>query len=460
MNHCELCDCSFKLRLDMLRHMGTKKHLAHFNPEQQEVILALLELMQSKSKDGLRINSAGGTGKTYYVSGVLDFGDKVVCLAPTNQAVNVLQKQFDNAMTFHKFFGWAQYIDENDNEVSTWRPPTIPEDTIFVLDEISMMTRAQYSLFKHYIHGKHAFILMGDQCQLPPFETKGVDDDLPDGVELVANPTETSLFFQFDCKEIALVKNMRTRDQELKDSLADMRQRVLDGDNIRLINNSTRTEMFSLIKDNIQRDYLVVAFLREDVDRLNREIREYLNPQKINSQAEIGDKIRLDSYYRAFEKERGIFTPLQSGSRWTITYVKEEIKQLKNIFDDEVIDLPCYYIELNNLHIIHTIKRDFRCVFQEYKKRNSKQIAKIKSKKKQPMTEKEVKETKIKHYTELRRRCAFACFWDYGFASTINKAQGGNYDLVFVYNKAHGHFGNKRKYTACSRVVNELKIFG
>ena len=68
-------------------------------------------------------------------------------------------------------------------------------------------------------------------------------------------------------------------------------------------------------------------------------------------------------------------------------------------------------------------------------------------------------EWKKQLYKNLRRNCAFHCEYDFGFASTINKAQGASFDVVFVYNTRNYHFGNKQKYTACSRVVNQLKIF-
>ena len=208
MFDCNLCGYECKNKADIFRHLETTKHLAHFNPEQQNLLLQVIKYLQSDTvdgKDGIRINSAGGTGKTFTISSIMKFISECKALGPTHQSVNMLKKQDFNAETFHKFFGWGQDIDDNNKEINVWNPPVISKNTIFVFDEISMMTRAQFSLFKHYVYGKFKYIMMSDKCQIAPYENKE-EDKLPDQVVLIKNTCDISLAFQFKCVEVNLLK--------------------------------------------------------------------------------------------------------------------------------------------------------------------------------------------------------------------------------------------------------------
>lgn len=467
MFECVLCEYECKNKADIFRHTETKKHLIHFNTEQQELLLQIIKYMESPNvdgKDGIRINSAGGTGKTFTVSSIMKYITNCKALGPTHQSVSMLRKQNFEAETFHKFFGWGQVIDENNKEINVWNPPTIPKNTIFVFDEISMMTRAQYSLFKHFIYGKFKYIMMGDKCQIPPFENKD-DDILPDDVPLIKNTLcDLSLSFQFKCVELNLVKNMRTKNPKLNEILYNMRNNVLNNKSIHLVNNWKLD--YETVKQNINRDYIFIAHQNSFVDKFNTDIRNYLFPDSKNSQLQVGDKISLKTFSIAINKHNNnsLFrtTFLQSGSRFTISYFEDSsINVPENILEEngEVIDFKAYEIELDNKYIIRTLDRDYKESFNKWYKDNCNTIKKIKSTKLLPLTEKELSDIKKKYYKLLRKYRDLNIEWNFSFASTINKAQGASYDLVFVYNFGTKFFNNKCKYTACSRVASDLKIF-
>lgn len=461
MSHnCPLCDKDFKLRLDVLRHLRTEKHLSHFNAQQRVLVLSLLDYVESKDITGIagiRINSAGGTGKTFCAGGVFNYVKNVVCLAPTNRAVSELRKHFPYAQTIHKFFGWATDVDENGKDVYFWKPPVITPNTIFLIDEISMMSGAQYSLFRHYIYDKFKYVVMGDKAQLPPVET-GEMENLPEGVNKIQNlQKELSLFFQFPATEIVLTENMRTRNIELNDMVSAMREKVLKDKYIHLENNWSFDCKF--IKENIHRDFLIIAHKNDDVDNFNIQIRNFLHPEKQDSQVEVGDRIRINTFYTATNLDNGGNTNLMSGDIYSITQCSKEILTRKNIFDETFVEFPCYRIVLNNIYEVYTIQDEYKNTFYQYKKHNSQLIQKIRSTVKKPMTDEEVRDEKKKYHRILKSRYSFNCAWKFAFASTVHKAQGGSFDLVYVYNFPNTYFKGKNKYTACSRVVNELKIF-
>ena len=265
---CELCKYNCVNKADIFRHCKTNKHLENFNPEQQTLLLKVIEYINNDSIneiDGIRINSAGGTGKTFVISNIMKYITESIALGPTHQSVNMLLKQNFNAITFHKYFGWKLDIDENNNEINVWKPPHIKKGTIFVLDEISMMNRAQFSLFKHYIYGKFKYIMMGDKCQIPPWDNVK-DDTLPEDVPLIKNyMINLSLAFQFKCQEIKLIKNMRTKDILLNELLYNMRNSVLNNKEIVLENNWKIN--YEFVKKNINRNYIFLAHEKKYVEK-------------------------------------------------------------------------------------------------------------------------------------------------------------------------------------------------
>ena len=465
MFECDICKNDFKCKTDLIRHFHTAKHQEHFNEQQCELIKELLIYIQSDDVsgiNGIRINSAGGTGKSFVVSTHLNHNEKVVGLGPSNQSVNVLNKSLNGkAMTFHKFFGWKQEVDSNNKEYSVWKVPSIPKGTIFILDEISMMTQYQYALFNHYIYDKFKFILMGDKFQLSPFENK-VQDSLPESVKIIQNKNiELSLFFQFKCKEIELTKNMRTKDLELNKYIESMRIKMKLDKEIILQNNWKLD--YELIKQNINREYIFITLRNIDVDMFNLEIREHLNPGA--GEIEVGDKIRLTKFKIGIDKYTNQKIYLANGDRFTVSYFKKETKTITNIFDNEQVSIDVWYIELGDGLYIYKICKSSILDFLSFYKYNENLIKKLKKtdsripKKLQSKDNISLEDWKVMLFKKLRSICDFETFFDFGFASTINKAQGASYDMVFVHNRYSPAFQNKHKYTACSRVINELKIF-
>lgn len=463
MYECNLCNSDFNLKTDILRHFETSKHLSFFNEEQQFLIKNVVKYIQEKTtngNEGIRINSAGGTGKTYTISSIFKDFNNVVCLAPTNKAVQVLQLENFKAKTFHNFFGWEQDIDENDKEYSVWKPPKIiDKNTIFILDEISMMGEEIYSLFRHFIYDKYKFILMGDKCQLAPIRNKQDGEPcLPDKVKLLENKKDLSLFFQFECNEIKLFKNMRARNEELNKKIHLMRNQVINNKQITLFNNLKFTD--EIIEKYKTRDYKIICYKNDDVEKYNNKCRKILNPNVQINEAMLYDKIYLTKFYNAKIKEYDYKKFLQNGYTGTITSLKETFFEFdKHIGEKEpeFIQLPCYEITVDDTYILTTIKKEYRNELTKWKNNLVKKIKKYTKNEKE--TDYQFKERKIGLFKKIRRVCNEHCYWIHNFASTVYKAQGSSYDVVFVLNSNCVYFNNRAKYTACSRARDELFVF-
>ena len=199
-------------------------------------------------------------------------------------------------------------------------------------------------------------------------------DELPLDCPFIKNKNiNLSLFFQFKCKEIELIKNMRTKDQQLNSMISNMRELTKNNKDIELHNNWKLD--YNLVKQNINRDYIFIAHLKDDVKRFNKEIREFLNPQA--REIEIGDKIRLTKFYSGYDKETQKQSFLGNGTRYTVKYFHRETKKLVYVLSDEFIEIQVFYIELDDNTVIYKVCDEDKDNFERYKKFNNNVIKRL-----------------------------------------------------------------------------------
>ena len=146
------------------------------------------------------MSGPAGTGKTFLIAEIIKtvkikniFTD-IIILAPTNDAVKVLRKSIKeninltekdkdlddyikNIQTIHSFFELRMKIDENGNQIfdtgTSARRKKIKEDTLFIIDEASMVSKDLIELIKHHLdfklkRSKVMCLFTGDEYQLPP----------------------------------------------------------------------------------------------------------------------------------------------------------------------------------------------------------------------------------------------------------------------------------------------------
>ena len=76
---CNICKSNFEC--EIYKHFITDNHLNFFNNEQQQLIKTLVDYLESsniKGLEGIRIDSAGGTGKTFTVSSIIKYLPKLL----------------------------------------------------------------------------------------------------------------------------------------------------------------------------------------------------------------------------------------------------------------------------------------------------------------------------------------------------------------------------------------------
>jgi hypothetical protein len=174
---CILCNTIRTKPSDLSKHFLTESHLKNYNNEQRDLIKSTQDLIYSSKPYIIRTNAPGGTGKSYTILTSIYYVDKtVIWLSPTNAALNVIKNLVSDLniktnihfFTIASFFNWGKDCDASDKEYNIFGCPKIQigQDTIIIIDEISMCGGIYYELINHYLINKCKLILIGDQCQI------------------------------------------------------------------------------------------------------------------------------------------------------------------------------------------------------------------------------------------------------------------------------------------------------
>jgi len=149
--------------------------------QQEEVFSFLEEFLLTFSKNSAFIlKGYAGTGKTTIISTLVNtlprLRKRSVLLAPTGRAAKVMSNYSGrNALTIHKKIYRKKNVASLDLDFDI--AENLHEDTLFIVDEASMVTTEGFSFFSHglfsdlirYVQaGKNcSLMLVGDTAQLP-----------------------------------------------------------------------------------------------------------------------------------------------------------------------------------------------------------------------------------------------------------------------------------------------------
>lgn len=186
-----------------------------FEPTQgQRSLFSKVDLLLEKntSKPILLLKGYAGTGKTTVISTLTQvlplFNMKYVLLAPTGRAAKVMSSYSKKmAFTIHKRI--YKHVSEGDGDVKFQRQKNYAKNTVFIVDEASMINqetsfgnKGLLSDLMDYIFSESSnrLILVGDNAQLPP-------------VGQMVSPALESDFllssFKLDVQELVLTEVMR-----------------------------------------------------------------------------------------------------------------------------------------------------------------------------------------------------------------------------------------------------------
>ena len=409
---------------------------------QEKLIDILSDFVISREKDiVIIVKGYAGTGKTTSISALVKTFRKLkiksVLLAPTGRAAKVLTSYSGKiAWTIHKKIyrqksstdGFGEFVLEQNMHTNTY----------FIVDEASMISNqpALISLFGSgrllddlvkYVYNDSGckLVLIGDTAQLPPVgtsESPALDIKKLESYGLRAVHIElTDVLRQaMDSGILFNATDIRTKITSGITMLPELR--ISGFDDIINISGSELADEVSISYDRYGiHETLIVCRSNKRANRYNQGIRN----QILNYEEELvpGDILMVvkNNYFWSYENEYVDF--IANGDIIEVLKIHKYHELYGSRFADVTIRLIDYNIELDVKIILDTLTVDSAAMSNEDNKRLFNAV----------MEDFTDIKTKKKRYEKVRNNEYFnALQVKYAYAITCHKAQGGQWNTVFV----------------------------
>lgn len=457
--------------------MNIFSHFANLslNSDQQEAINKLNSFLRSDQEIFI-LKGFAGSGKTTLLKGINDYLKeqkiKSLLMAPTGRAAKILREKVGEANTIHKTIYNLFAIELQDDKEDAGKSIKFkfpldesPVNSVLIIDEASMISskRSQHEIFtfgtgvllddiltfSKLPRSRNKIIFVGDPAQLSP-----VDDNNSFALE--------ENYFKnkgFKVETTTLSTVMRQENNAILENATKIRSMIDTPERSRMELNYDQVAFFKIANRDIPQkfvkkhpvpeigDGVVISFSNEQCLNYNRAIREQLYPGK---KAVIpGDLLLIcNNNYHSYKTE------LMNGDMAKVMAVQDELISRRNIpvydtvagervkkyinldfrkiiirLENFAEEMPCYIIDtlLNSpkreLSILEmkALYIDFVMRFNQQQDRK-KQLGQPHFKERSEEFKLQLKEDPF--YNALKVK--------YGYAITCHKAQGGEWDEIFV----------------------------
>ena len=412
-----------------------------FSPSQQEAMRCFSRFFFSGREDSLfLLRGYAGTGKTSFVSAVVDalagLQYKVVLLAPTGRAAKVFAGYSGlPAFTIHKKIYRQKSVSEGEGCFDLGFNGG--NNTLFFVDEASMISNSGEEsnfgsghllddLVEYVYNGKNnRLILIGDVAQLPPV-----------GLEIspALDRRNLSFFYNLEVFESNLTDVMRQAEQSGILFNATMVRRMIGGDNSGLkLKIRDFADVFRIggaeLLEEIDSCYgkfgtdetMIVCRSNKRANRFNEGIRRMILYREEDFSS--GDKIMVvkNNYYWGKDDDKIDF--IANGEIATVLRVEKKADLYGFHFARTRLAISGYEEELTVWVLLDTLASDYPALTYEELRRLYQNIeadyASIPSRK--------------KRFEKIRENEYFnALQVKFAYAVTCHKAQGGQWDAVFI----------------------------
>ncbi|WP_104034060.1 ATP-dependent DNA helicase [Vibrio jasicida] len=468
---------------------------------QSELVKELDEFLSNKSQKVFQLKGYAGTGKTFITKGVTEFlksvGRTFVLAAPTGKAAKVISSKTNcEAFTLHKtiysFKDIVEYKDESNGSetykfYADLRVNELSADSVFIVDEASMVSDVyQESEFFRFGSGKllsdflkfvnldqndHSkkVIFIGDDAQLPPI---GMNHSPALSKEYLKER------FQLDtqCFELTEVVRQKADSGVMKNSI-ELRNTLNKGvfntvyldcnvsDIDEIAYEDFMPKYLASCNEGINAESIVIASSNRDALEYNLRIRQHFFPN--NAAVTAGDKVMAV----ANSDRYGFF--ISNGEFGLIRSVSQNIEERKVVLNPKV---PEKRIEV--MLRFRDIVVSFRDIEDCTHTFNAKILEDLLYSDKPQLSSDQNKALYIdfcmRHPQLAPKSTEFkdtlrsdpyfgALRLKFGYAITCHKAQGSEWNHVFVKCKTHEDqrtSGYVRwLYTAITRTANQLYVF-
>ena len=485
--------------------------------DQSEMINKLQVFLETKGKNIFLLKGYAGTGKTFLTKGITEYltaiGRDAVLCAPTGKASRVLElKSKYPASTIHNTIYYAETIKErtiddikgsevykfyfklSENNHST--------DTVYIVDEASMVSNNINELeniqfgsgrllddlfdfinFDHNDHNKK-IIFIGDSAQLPPV---GYDKKVgsPALNEKYIRERYNVTVDSFELKEIVRQKSesgVIINSQKLRQSISEGLYNHLDfetndKDIFKFSAQKFLDKYYDVTQGNRKRNTVVLAYKNSEVFSLNNSIRQLIinNSKNFNIYVDRIPPIQNNEILIVTKTALVQGESVKNGEIIEVETVDSEIESvtIKLKIKDKEGKVSSVPVELQFQDLTFRLKKNNECTLLLrgkfllnniflYKKFDENCINRaLYIFFKMRHRELDVKTNPSIYYSELRIDPYFnAVRISFGYAMTVHKSQGSEWENVFIYFDPNTKKTNENyfrwMYTAVTRSSKKL----
>lgn len=429
------------LNNDLTRQI--KRNFCYKPTEEQENAIVMLSdfLLMPESGAMFLLKGYAGTGKTSlvgaFVRTMAESGFKYVLMAPTGRAAKVFSHHAGvPAYTIHKKIYRQQAYAEDNFSLNA----NLHKNTLFIVDEASMISNAGYSgtgfgsgrllddLIRYVYSGQGCrLMLVGDNAQLPPVgedESPALYSEMLQGYGYdVIECMLTEVVRQADRAGI-LYNATRLRKQISEDDIYDLPKFSIKGfPDIRVISGSELIETINSCYDNAGLDEtIIICRSNKRANLYNKGIRNTIlyREDELNS----GDVLMItkNNYYWTEDCKEMDF--IANGDIAVVRRVRRTHEMYGFRFADVVLTFPDHNdIELELKILLDTLHSDSPSLSREDSDRLFNSVM-------EDYSDISVKAERIKKLKEDSWYNALQV--KYAYAVTCHKAQGGQWQRVFV----------------------------
>ncbi|HCY28282.1 MAG TPA: exonuclease V subunit alpha [Alteromonas macleodii] len=323
---------------------------------QLELVKRLNDFLTGRNHDVFLLRGYAGTGKTFITKGLTEFfkavGRNYILSAPTGKASKVIANKTQSpAYTIHKTIysmkDISEYRDDDIDGTETYKVYAevavneMPDDTVYIVDEASMIADMyqdqeffrfgsgyllrdflKYVKLDHNDHRKK-IILIGDDAQLPPVTMK---------FSPALNVSYLTEHFNVKCDEYELTEVVRQKAASgVMNNAIKLRQAIDSNTFNQLVvedqfpdikfveHKDFLTRYLETCNSKINGESIVIAQSNADVAAFNRQIREYFFPEHPTITA--GDKVMAVNNSNAY----GFF--ISNGDFGLVKQVSPEVEE-------------------------------------------------------------------------------------------------------------------------------------
>lgn len=412
-----------------------------FSPAQQAAMDVFLEFFFGRQEDScFLLKGFAGTGKTSLISAIvnalLSLNQKVVLLAPTGRAAKVFSGYSrQSAFTIHKKIYRQKTATDGEGQFNLGFNGNA--DTLFFVDEASMISnsgddsnfgtgRLLDDLFEYVYNGRNnRLVLIGDVAQLPP-------------VGLMISPAldreNLHLSYNMEIFEASLTDVMRQAEQSgILFNATRVRSMIGSGNNSPALRLTGFPDVYKIngteLLEEIDSCYgkfgldetMIVCRSNKRANRFNEGIRRTILYREEDFSG--GDKIMIvkNNYFWGEDYEKIDF--IANGDIATVEKVGKRISLYGHNFVNARLTLSGYEEEITAWIILDTLTSDYPALTYEQNKQLYLSI------------EAELSEitTRRKRFEKIRENEYYnALQVKFAYAVTCHKAQGGQWDAVFI----------------------------